>query len=129
PDNFRDELTPFAEFKKAALDVSNHVGALTLFPEAVLGIFPQAGSQLAADYKYLIDVENFSDIDAFFLRHVPEQEEVPAEGDDVIRAERLYMPFEGDAWQESAIKKTKARESLVVQGPAGTGKSQSICNL
>lgn len=129
PDNFRDELTPFAEFKKADFDASNHVGALTLFPEAVLGIFPQAGSQLVADYKYLIDVENFSDIDAFFLRNVSEQEEVPAQEEEVIREERLYIPFETDAWQENAIKKTKAGKSIVVQGPPGTGKSQLICNL
>src|SRR5690606_42016177 len=38
-DNFRDELSPFQEFRKADFDASHHPGELTLFPEAVLGIF------------------------------------------------------------------------------------------
>src|SRR5690606_11626539 len=125
----RDELSPFQEYKKADFDAAHHVGELTLFPEAVLGIFPQAGSQLVADYKYLMEAENFADIDAFFLRNVPAHDgENPLE-EETIREERLYIPFETDAWQENAIKKAKAGKSIVVQGPPGTGKSQLICNL
>src|SRR5690606_14800722 len=49
PDNFRDELTPFHSFKKDEFDMKHRNGELKLFPEAVLGIFPQAGSQLVPD--------------------------------------------------------------------------------
>src|SRR5690606_6153211 len=121
PDNFRDELTPFSEFRKADFDASHHVGELKLFPEAVLGIFPQAGSQLVTDYKYLMEAESFNDIDAFFLRNVPAGEESPPSGDQTFREERLYVPFETDAWQENAIRKAKSGKSIVVQGPPGTG--------
>lgn len=133
PDNFRDELIPFEEFDKARFEEIHHPGEIKLFPEAVLGIFPQAGSQLVPDYKYLMDAENFANLEDFFLRNGKSQEnteeETPAPPQEEIREEKLYMPFETDAWQENAIKRIKASKSIVVQGPPGTGKSQLICNL
>jgi len=135
PDNFRDELISFEEFDKARFEEHHRAGEIKLFPEAVLGIFPQAGSQLVPDYKYLMDAENFSDLEEFFVRHdrIPSNE-TPAEAPlnaefSRIKEEKLYIPFETDAWQENAIRTIKAGKSIVVQGPPGTGKSQLICNL
>lgn len=133
PDNFRDELTPFEEFNKANFEEAHRPGEIKLFPEAVLGIFPQAGSQLVPDYKYLMDAENFANLEDFFVRNhqasdnPPDESPAPDAGE--IREEKLYIPFETDAWQENAIRKIKSGNSIVVQGPPGTGKSQLICNL
>lgn len=133
PDNFRDELAPFEEFDKGTFEEIHRTGEIKLFPEAVLGVFPQAGSQLVPDYKYLMDAENFENLEDFFVRNdkVGEMTDDPfapvAAGE--IREEKLHMPFETDAWQENAIRKIKAGKSIVVQGPPGTGKSQLICNL
>lgn len=134
PDNFRDELIAFDEFDKARFEETHHAGEIKLFPEAVLGIFPQAGSQLVPDYKYLMDAENFANLEDFFLRNdrlpdEPPDQPLPPVQEVEIKEEKLYIPFETDAWQENAIRKIKASKSIVVQGPPGTGKSQLICNL
>ena len=68
PENFRDELTPFQEFKKEGFESKHKNGEIKLYPEAVLGIFPQAGSQLVPDYLQLIDNNSFQDLETFFQR-------------------------------------------------------------
>src|SRR5690606_33608969 len=112
---------------------THHAGEIKLFPEAVLGIFPQAGSQLVPDYKYLMDAENFSNLEDFFVRNgkVGENpdEQTPEPSTEEIREEKQYMPFEADAWHEYAIRKLKDSSSIVVPGPPGTGKTQLICFL
>ena len=54
---FQDTLQYFDECSKADLELLEQNGELKLFPEAVLGIFPQAGSYLAPDYEALISQE------------------------------------------------------------------------
>jgi len=126
-DNFRDELSPFKIFKKPEFDSTHRNGELKLFPEAVLGIFPQAGSQLVPDYLRLIENESFEDLENFFTNKKTETEEQAAQKE--IKEEKLYTPFTLDAYQENAIREVKQGQSIVVQGPPGTGKSQLICNL
>ena len=46
-----------------------------------------------------------------------------------IKEEKIFAPFDLDAYQENAIKTIKNGNSIVVQGPPGTGKSQLICNI
>ncbi len=123
PDNFRDELIPFQEFKKDAFDESHKNGEIKLYPEAVLGIFPQAGSQLVPDYQYLLEKESIRDLEDFFTGKSQQIADVR------ISEEKIFTPFLLDAHQESAIKSVKVGKSVVVQGPPGTGKSQLICNL
>jgi hypothetical protein len=136
PDNFQDELIPFQEFKKAAFDEAHRNGEIKLFPEAVLGIFPQAGSQLVPDYLQLLDNDNVSDLEDFFtVKNIPD----PGDNGDtipitlpkkmVVKEEKLFTPFLIDAYQENAVRTVKNGASIVVQGPPGTGKSQLICNL
>ena len=62
PENFRDELTPFQEYKKDEFEEGQRNGELKLYPEAVLGIFPQTGSQLVPDYLQLIENNSFHDL-------------------------------------------------------------------
>ncbi len=53
-DNFTEQLTDFQKFTKSDLEQLERNGELKLFPQAVLGIFPQAGSYLVPDYELLI---------------------------------------------------------------------------
>lgn len=134
PDNFTDELQEFTEFRKSEFESSYGAGQLKLFPEAVLGLFPQAGSQLVPDYLHLLEDETFQDLEDFFTRARlanPEmtKDEYLVPVNHNLKEEKLYTPFPLDAWQENAIQEIKKGKSLVVQGPPGTGKSQLICNL
>lgn len=132
PDNFRDELIKFEEFDKASFKDNYKSGEIKLFPEAVLGIFPQAGSQLLPDYTYLLEAENFQDLEDFFVKKNGAEkltQDEPTEKKGSVKEEELFTPFEIDAWQENAIRIIKTGQSIVAQGPPGTGKSQLICNL
>ena len=133
PDNFRDELVPFQEYKKDAFDETHRNGELKLYPESVLGIFPQAGSQLVPDYLHLIENNSITDLEEFFLKKntVEDDESISSQiiYQRPVNEEKLFTPFVLDAFQENAIKAIKNGQSIVVQGPPGTGKSQLICNL
>ncbi len=129
PDNFRDELSGFEEFKKDDFKQSQRNGEIKLFPEAVLGIFPQAGSQLVPDYIHLIENEKVEDLEDFFLKKHDDESTPTTPINHPIKEEKLLAPFTIDAYQENAIKAIKNGHSIVVQGPPGTGKSQLICNL
>lgn len=144
---FVDKLQAFREYTKKDLEASEKPGVLKLYPEAVLGIFPQAGSYLVPDYLKLIEHQMLPDIEAFFnkkARHEPSallnlegideevREKIDLEQIDYasrIKEEQLFCPFPLDAFQEKAIRTIKRGQSLVVQGPPGTGKSQLITNL
>ncbi|MEL6535442.1 MAG: AAA domain-containing protein, partial [Bacteroidota bacterium] len=135
-ENFVDRLQSFEHFKKSELDAETEPGLLKLFPEAVLGIFPQAGSYLVPDYVHLLEESQVSDIDAFFTSR-SDAEDVAGIGQagssryflNKVKEEVTFTPFPLDAFQENALKAVKKGNSLVVQGPPGTGKSQLICNL
>lgn len=133
PDTFTDQLIPFHEFKKDEFNEQHRNGEIKIFPEAVLGIFPQAGSQLVPDYLQLIEENKHETLDDFFSdKNITQAQEPPINPIAVnlaVQEEKVYTPFPLDAWQEHAIKSTKLGRSMVVQGPPGTGKSQLICNL
>ena len=136
-ENFADRLFSFETFKKSDLE-NLPQGELKCYPEAVLGIFPQAGSYLVPDYVRLIEDNPLDSIEEFFVKRTAEEDK-----DEIdlskhsesfrflhrIREEQAFTPFEMDAFQENAIKAVKSGNSVVVQGPPGTGKSQMICNL
>ena len=124
-DSFLDKLQPFEKFTRADFEERGRNGELKLYPEAVLGIFPQAGSYLAPDYRELIERDGFSTPEAFFDAYAAGP---PADAKP-LREESLLTPFPLDASQENAVQAARSGGSLVVQGPPGTGKSQLICNL
>ncbi|MDH5381219.1 MAG: AAA domain-containing protein [Cyclobacteriaceae bacterium] len=132
-DNFMDQLSRFEEFKKDDFEKNEKNGELKLFPEAVLGIFPQSGSNLVPDYEKLMEMDSFDDLDDFFQNRSLSEEEVKQHSEyyylGQLSEEKTFTPFETDAYQENAIKAIKQGYSIVVQGPPGTGKSQLICNL
>ena len=128
-ENFTDELKPFADMKKSQLESGEKTGALKMFPQAVLGIFPQSGSYLVPDYVKLLEDQNETDLEEFFVKKVQKENENQLALFDRVNEENTFTPFPLDAYQEHALKEIKKGNSLVVQGPPGTGKSQLISNL
>lgn len=135
-ENFIDKLASFENYKKADFNAAQKVGKLKLFPEAVLGIFPQAGSYLVPDYISMMDNDKLEDITDFFMERSTSdetaQENAPPDTYrylSKVKEEQTFTPFSMDAFQENALKAVKNGNSLVIQGPPGTGKSQLICNL
>lgn len=128
-DNFTDELKPFQNFRKPEFEEAHALGQLKLFPEAVLGVFPQAGSQLVPDYLHLLETEDIEDLEEFFEKQRKDEETDGAGHPAQVREEMIFTPFPLDAYQEKAIHMIRQGSSIVVQGPPGTGKSQLICNL
>ncbi|MEQ6167195.1 AAA domain-containing protein [Ekhidna sp. MALMAid0563] len=128
-ENFADELKPFADMKKSQLESGEKTGALKMFPQAVLGIFPQSGSYLVPDYVKLLEDQNETDLEEFFVKKVQNENENQLALFDRVNEENTFTPFPLDAYQEHALKEIKKGNSLVVQGPPGTGKSQLISNL
>ncbi|MFT6866729.1 MAG: superfamily I DNA and/or RNA helicase [Cyclobacteriaceae bacterium] len=130
-DNFLDKLSPFKNYKKSELDNIEKTGTLKLYPEAVLGIFPQAGSYLVPDYVKLLEQKDVKDISAFFTerKKTDPEDEGKTKFSDKVKEETTFTPFACDASQERAIQLIKKGNSMVVQGPPGTGKSQLISNL
>ncbi len=129
--NFMDQLKGFEDYRRSELESQEKVGQLKLYPEAVLGIFPQAGSYLVPDYVDLIENERIKDLEEFFFQRQREdmEDEKDTRFSDRLLEENTFTPFELDAYQERALGLIKKGNSMIVQGPPGTGKSQLISNL
>lgn len=125
-ENFTDELKAFRNYRKNELEESEKPGKLKMYPEAVLGIFPQAGSYLVPDYLHLLENQEDGDISDFFSEAIPDTD---TRYSDRVREENTFTPFRMDAFQEHALAQVKRGQSLVIQGPPGSGKSQLISNM
>lgn len=123
-ETFRQQLAPFSSYTKQRFENSHQAGKLRLQPEAVLGIFPPGSSTLSPDYELLRQRHPLLSLADFF-----QQQFSSSIRETKPREEDTYAPFRLDGWQECALLKIKAGESLVVKGPPGTGKSQLIANL
>lgn len=128
-DNFTDELKAFEEFGKKDFLEKHSDGNLKLYPEAVLGIFPQGGSSLIPDLQSMIENQGDNSLEELFAKRHTEEQDPTMNFIDKVHEEKTFTPYQVDAFQENAIKGVKKGYSLVVQGPPGTGKSQLICNL
>ncbi|TDE08544.1 AAA domain-containing protein [Dyadobacter psychrotolerans] len=134
---FEDKILPFDAQKSSELELLEKNGELKLFPEAVLGIFPQAGSYLVPDYNKLLEINAQDPLKMILLESDGSDSVQKAEiNSDVIkeniakiREEDILTPFSIDESQEKIILSVKSGKSVVVQGPPGSGKSQLICNL
>ncbi|MBC3785028.1 AAA domain-containing protein [Spirosoma utsteinense] len=126
-DVFADQLHFFDKQSTKSLDQLERTGELKLYPEAVLGIFPQAGSYLVPDYDTLIEEStSVAAVDTNPEADLPAPEpEIPA----LLPERFIHTPLPLDASQEVAVRAVKSGQSIVVQGPPGTGKSQLIANL
>lgn len=118
---FDQRLIPFEALSPRELQEAEPLGQLKLYPEAVVGIFPQSGSYLVPDYAQMLaaDTPHLP-----LLSSSPLPKAVPR-----LHEEDLLTPFALDASQEKVIRAVKQGQSVVVQGPPGSGKSQLIANL
>ncbi|GAB3713198.1 hypothetical protein GCM10027592_52240 [Spirosoma flavus] len=140
-DLFTDKLLFFNKQSSKDLAQLERTGELKLYPEAVLGIFPQAGSFLVPDYDKLIaeqeEAKRAENEDAEGFEHVVADEDfstIPtlspiSPTPRPLPEKFIHTPLPMDASQEAAVRAVKAGNSLVVQGPPGTGKSQLIANI
>jgi hypothetical protein len=130
---FEERLQPFEEFAKERFEQATQTGRLQAVPEAVLGLFPQAGSYLMPDYEVLLQHPEYASLEHFFLPESPQLKDEPAISPllrgKAMEEESLKAPYPIDAAQERALHAVKTGNSIVVQGPPGSGKSQLICNL
>lgn len=134
---FEDKIETYGAQKSSELAVNERNGELKLFPEAVLGIFPQAGSYLVPDYNLLLDNAQDSSFSIPLLAEDELETDWDGQTDTVdspfknktVREEEILTPFPMDQSQEEIILAVKSGKSVVVQGPPGSGKSQLICNL
>lgn len=131
PDNYKDELDFFKTYTKEELEKEQGEGMIKLYPEAVLGIFPQTGSYLVPDYVELIESQHIETMEEFFLEknQAEQQSLLFSNFIPLVKEQKLFTAYAQDAWQENIMKAIKTGYSVVVQGPPGTGKSQLICNL
>ncbi len=130
PDLFVDKLQFFNKQTAKDLGQLERTGELKLYPEAVLGIFPQAGSFLVPDYDALIEREEGAERGNSLPPVFPSALSSPSSFPFPFLPEKfIHTPLSMDASQEAAVRAVKAGQSLVVQGPPGTGKSQLIANL
>jgi superfamily I DNA and/or RNA helicase len=125
-ETFGERLDVFSSHTKAEFEQNQETGRLKLQSEAVLGLFPQAGSFLDPDYERLIGDGSIKDLEEFFHSGIDTSYH---NLNKKILEEDIFAPYDLDASQEKALKDIKKGNSLVVQGPPGTGKSQLICNL
>jgi hypothetical protein len=134
---FEDKLIAFSGEKSSDLVLNERNGELKLYAEAILGIFPQAGSYLVPDYNKLLDLEEAEGFRLPLIGLADEadgeladlESELPARETRQSREEDVLTPFPVDESQEEIILAVKSGRSVVVQGPPGSGKSQLICNL
>ncbi|WP_426292916.1 AAA domain-containing protein [Dyadobacter endophyticus] len=134
---FEDKLGAFSGEKSSDLVANERNGVLKLYPEAVLGIFPQAGSYLVPDYNKLLDLEEEDGFNLPLIGFANEADEeisdfepeLPMRENRPSKEEDVLTPFSVDESQEEIILAVKSGRSVVVQGPPGSGKSQLICNL
>ena len=75
--------------------------------------------------------QTIDDLEVYFNKKIKEnpEDETHAKITDRAREENSFMPFELDAYQEEALNHVKKGNSICLQGPPGSGKSQLISNL
>ncbi|MHA7129028.1 AAA domain-containing protein [Algoriphagus namhaensis] len=119
-----DALIAFPQSQNSLDQTRFSDGKVTLRPYAVLGQFAQKGSFLFSDYEMLMRQYSQSSLsDLFDELFLPKAKFSPQ------REANHFPVFPLDASQEHALLKIRQGNSLVIEGPPGTGKSQLIANL
>ncbi|WP_281614400.1 AAA domain-containing protein [Flammeovirga sp. SubArs3] len=131
-DTFGEFIKEFEPLNKIHFQEEYGEGQMKLFSEALIGIFPQSDSYLMPDYENLLNKNEIKDLEGFFGTTGDHLDELGLKETYVGKAnqeEELLSPYPMDASQEKVVKEIKGGQSVVVQGPPGSGKSQLICNL
>ncbi len=111
----------------------------TILPCAVLGLFPTTNPGLMRDTKWMManEAQLQAPVSLFLNRQVlelrdheierPEEDSRPVEESERFEAEALVT--RADPCQAEAVAHARKDQAVVVHGPPGTGKSQTIANI
>jgi very-short-patch-repair endonuclease len=119
-ESMRDFLSGLREFETSS---SMHIAAFSYQDEAI--------------YRDLSDVESLSDSDIILalagdgeaIARVQDIKEVDVDAPDRIAPELENLILDADSSQIEAINTAISGSTVVIEGPPGTGKSQTISNL
>ncbi len=111
-------------------------GQAAILPAAVLGMFPMSNQGLLRDTKKMLAAESldgpvrpFIDVSAT----LGADEHVVADTDAATRRQRRFADERfvalADPCQARAVARSRTDTGLVLHGPPGTGKSQTITNI
>jgi len=109
-----------------------------IFLSAVLGLFPVANQGLLRDMQAMVDGQGVSGPIESFIRPDADVDQAARGGTDsaspqaakqarVFGLERFVTP--ADPCQSRAVKLSRHCKGMVIHGPPGTGKSQTITNI
>ncbi|MHA6695772.1 AAA domain-containing protein [Homoserinimonas sp. A520] len=119
----------------AVEDACKDIAEFSIDPTIVIGAFSYAKQPMVDDVSDL-DALGESDLVAALSGDAAAAERVRAFADDVTEATPDYTPvdaeylvLDADASQSYVINAALAGRNLVVEGPPGTGKSQTIANI
>lgn len=115
---------PVEQVSKADWMSAHPTESIKVFPRAVLGIFSPGGS-VYQEYEEWIQTEQSESLELYFehkLNPAPTHK-------SKVREEQLHTLLPYDDSQLRVLKALQAGESMVVQGPPGSGKSQLIANV
>ena len=109
-------------------------------PSAVIGLFPMANQGLLRDMQAMAGgepldgpVKSFVEVGASFFDRPPEQDTQDEAARPVEKRTRAFaderLVTGADPFQSRAVRLARESRGLVVHGPPGTGKSQTITNI
>jgi len=101
----------------------------TLCPEVVLDLFSFKKYVMFKDLDPASWGEEFSIEENPLIDSIFNPKEAPAETADLPEAGECFNIVDADSSQLAVIREAKAGKNLVVEGPPGTGKSQTIANM
>jgi hypothetical protein len=112
----------------------------TILSSAILGLFPMSNQGLIRDMQAMVQgdsitgpVQSFLNIDTDLLAQSAESDEAPVADVPVAKKVRVFaeerLVTGADPCQSRAVKLARTNRGLVIHGPPGTGKSQTITNI
>ena len=105
---------------------------LSIVGHRILGSFPQADSEIYADYGKLRDIRVDGDLGPMadlLEMHGGDPVDLPEIDLDKTPDRQLNTVLDSDSSQDEVILESKRSRLVVVRGPPGTGKSQVITNM
>ncbi len=122
------DVGPSSEVRAVPKNEDEQVSVPRILSSAVLGLFPVSNQGLLRDLEALVDGEPArGPIESFLRAGVGLGRSVAAVGPRDVAGDRLIS--QADPCQARAVRLARESTGLVVHGPPGTGKSQTIANI